>query len=203
VRLSEARKEYFRRRAREEGYLSRAAYKLIQMDDKYRLLLPGSRVLDLGCAPGGWSQVACERVTRLGVVVGVDLSQVRYDAPNFRFVKGDIASPETVESIKKISATYDVLLSDLSPKMMGVWDADSARQIFLSADALRLAEVVLRRSGKAIFKLFQGEGTDDFIREAKKHFDVVVISKPPASRKQASEIYLVCTGFLGDMQVKP
>jgi 23S rRNA (uridine2552-2'-O)-methyltransferase len=198
VRLSEARREYFRRRAREEGYLSRAAYKLIQIDDKYRFLSKGAKVLDLGCAPGGWSQVASARVTDKGLVVGVDLSPVSFKARNYLFVKGDISSPQTLQLIRESSSSFDCVLSDLSPKLMGVWDADSSRQVALASEALDITKLFLRGGGTAVFKLFQGETTNEFIGEAKKLFQRVVISKPPASRKQASEIYLVCLGLLAD-----
>jgi 23S rRNA (uridine2552-2'-O)-methyltransferase len=194
VRPSEAKREYFRRLARQEGYLSRAAYKLIQIDDKYKLLKPGFRVLDLGCAPGGWSQVACERVGRTGSVVGVDVSSVNFESENFRFIRADVSS-DAEEKLTQLVTKFDCLLSDLSPRMMGVWDADTARQIDLTYSAIRIARRILRKGGSAVLKVFQGEMTDQLIGEVKGLFERTVISKPPASRRQASELYLVCISF--------
>jgi len=195
VRLSEARREYYRRLARKKGYLSRAAFKLLQIDSKYRILKKGAKVLDLGCSPGGWSQVASRKVGNQGVVVGVDISPSSFKASNFTFIKSDINSSEFEEKLSQLNLKFDCILSDLSPKLIGIWDADSSRQLLLTIDALKLAGRFLREGGNGVIKLFQGEMLEDAINELKRSFGHISVVKPAASRKQASEIYAVCFNF--------
>lgn len=198
MRLSEARREYYRRLARKKGFLSRAAFKLIQIDNKYRILRKGYKVLDIGCSPGGWSQVASRRVGDSGIVVGIDLSKASFQAKNFIFIKCDVTSYQEVQcNLSPICRSFDCILSDLSPKLIGIWDADSSRQLLLTKDAIYLLNSFLREGGNAVFKLFQGELTDEVLNTLRGIFSKVVISKPPASRKEASEVYAVCLAFKG------
>ncbi|MEM0118060.1 MAG: RlmE family RNA methyltransferase [Conexivisphaerales archaeon] len=195
MRLSEARREYYRRLAKKKGYLSRAAFKLLQIDSRFRILRKGYSVLDLGCSPGGWSQIASRKVGSQGRVVGVDVEPASYKASNFIFLNADINSPEFEERLSALNLKFDIILSDLSPKLIGIWDADSSRQLLLTSDALSIAEKYLKAGGNAVVKLFQGEMLEETIIELKKRFLQVIVAKPPASRKQASEIYAVCMNF--------
>ncbi|MDG6928934.1 MAG: RlmE family RNA methyltransferase [Nitrososphaerota archaeon] len=197
MRLHEARKDYYRRLARQEGYASRAAYKMAQLDTKYHIIHEGGRVLDLGCSPGGWSQVACERVGEFGLVVGVDVTPVSFSNDNFRFILGDVLS-DILPAVTAASREFDCVVSDLSPKVSGIWEVDSGRQIDLSKAAFGVAGRVLKAGGSSVYKAFQGEFTDELISLVKSRFDRVVLAKPEASRKKSSEIYLVCLGFRPD-----
>ncbi|MEM0287325.1 MAG: RlmE family RNA methyltransferase [Nitrososphaerota archaeon] len=195
MRLQQARRDYYRRLARREGYPSRAAFKLMQLDDKYKIIKKGATILDIGCSPGGWSKVACERVGNAGLVVGIDITPPTFKHDRFVFIKSDIADV-LPERITEYSKQYDVALSDISPNITGIWELDNGRQIELSKIAFRLACKVLKKGGSCIFKAFQGEFTDELISVLKPCFQRVIISKPEASRKQSSEIYLVCLNFV-------
>jgi len=197
LRLSEARKDFYRRKAREEGYKSRAAYKLLEAVQKYKLIKPGDRVIDLGAAPGGWLQVASQAVGGQGLAVGVDLSPIRLEADNMRTLRMDIndpALPETVKGLLKRPA--DVLLSDLSPRISGVWDLDQYRQIELTLKSITLGDELLKAGGNAMLKVFQGERFKEAEGEARKRYNFVAIMKPRASRNESSEMYLLCLGRL-------
>jgi 23S rRNA (uridine2552-2'-O)-methyltransferase len=200
MKLEEARKEYYRRRAREEGYKSRAAYKLLEAIQKYRLIREGDIVIDLGCAPGGWVQAAAETVGEAGVVIGVDLTKVALaPAPNVHLIQADINEPAIVEKIRGFAAAprklpVDVLLSDLSPNVSGVWELDHYRQTELTLRSLAIGESLLKVGGKAMLKVFEGERFTEVERTAKGMFQVVHIMKPRASRRESSEMYLICLG---------
>jgi 23S rRNA (uridine2552-2'-O)-methyltransferase len=195
LRLDEARKDYYRKRAREEGYNSRAAYKLIEAVKKYKLIKPGDRVIDLGAAPGGWLQVASEAVGPRGIVVGVDLSPIHLELENVRTLKMDINDPKLSETVTgMLNRPADVLLSDLSPRISGVWDLDQYRQIDLTIRSITMGDTLLRKGGNAMLKAFQGERFTEAEKEARKRYDFVAIMKPNASRNASSEMYLLCLG---------
>lgn len=196
MRLEEAKRDLYRRMARERGYKSRAAFKLLQLHKKYGIFYEGYRVLDLGCAPGGWLQVASRYVGKAGLVVGIDKRAVKGMPENVRFIKMDIYDGKVIEAIREIvQADFDVVLSDLSPDVSGIWELDSARQIDLSMRALEIAKQVLREGGTMVIKLFQGDMANEFINTLRKGFDEVRLTKPPASRRESSELYAVCFGF--------
>ncbi|MEW5840540.1 RlmE family RNA methyltransferase [Nitrososphaera sp.] len=201
MRLQDARRDHYRRLAKDQGYRSRAAYKLKQLDDSYRLLKKGYRVVDIGCAPGGWVQVAAEHVGPTGRVVGIDLKEVEPVA-NAIILQGSITDPLTPARIADAlgegneRSVADVVLSDLAPNISGMWEVDHARQIDLTRSALALAKSILRQGGSAVFKVFEGE----FLKELKAEmtaagFQKVLVSKPSASRQESSELYLVCLNF--------
>ncbi len=193
MRLSEARTDYYRRKAREQGYKSRAAYKLLEAVQKYKLIRPGDRVLDIGAAPGGWLQVASEAVGDGGRIMGVDLSEIRLNLPNVRTIRMDVYDPSTLEKVRALlGSEADVLLSDLSPKISGAWDLDHFRQIDLVLRSMSLGDEMLRKGGNAMLKLFDGERFTEAKREAEKRYSRVVVMKPKASRSESSEMYLVC-----------
>jgi len=198
MRPLQAKRDLYRRKARAEGYRSRAAYKLIQLDDKFGLIKEGYTVLDIGCAPGGWLQAEAERVGAGGRVVGIDLNPVEPPSEVVETIVLDVTSPDAPKILlEKLRDGVDAVFSDLSPTMMGVWEVDSGRQIDMTKAAFSIGCKVLKKRRNAVFKIFQGEFTDEFVREARKRFERIDLAKPEASRKQSSELYLVCLGFKG------
>jgi 23S rRNA (uridine2552-2'-O)-methyltransferase len=193
LKLSEAKTDYYRRMAREQGYKSRAAFKLLEAVTKYKLIKPGDRVLDIGAAPGGWLQVASETVGESGRVVGIDLSEVRLNLPNVRTLTMDVYDPNALERVRSLlGSRADVLLSDLSPKISGSWDLDHYLQVDLVLRSFTLGDEILRKGGNAMLKIFDGERFQEARKEAERRYSTVVIMKPKASRSESSEMYLVC-----------
>ena len=202
MKLEEAKNDYYRRLARAEGYKSRAAYKLLEAVGKYKLIRPGQSVIDLGSAPGGWFQVASETVGDSGTVVGVDLAPMRLMAAgNDRLIQADVNDPALPERVRgAIKARepfpFDVLLSDLSPNISGVWELDHYKQVELVLRSLVIADALLRVGGNAMLKVFEGERFAETKKEAEKRFRTVHIMKPKASRPESSEMYLICLSKL-------
>ena len=196
MRLADARKDQYRRLAKDQGYRARSAFKLLQLNASYHILKRGSKVVDLGCAPGGWLQVAAREVGPAGRVIGIDLKPVEPVAGAV-VLEGSIEEPGMLEEIAGIlgGAKADAVLSDLAPNVSGLWDMDHARQISLSTIALGFARQSLRGGGSAVFKVFEGEMLNEFRDELKKSFGRVLLSKPSASRQQSSELYIVCLDF--------
>ncbi len=198
MKLEDARRDQYRRLAREQGYKSRAAYKLLENVRKYQLVKEGDVVLDFGAAPGGWLQVAAEAVGESGLVVGVDIEPVHVGEPNVVTIQSDVNSPELSVKLEKVMPRKaDVILSDLSPQVMGTWDLDHYRQIELTLTAARLMGGFLRKGGNAMFKVFDGERFTEIRAVLSAQFQRVQITKPKASRRASSELYLVCFGLLG------
>ena len=196
MKLIDARKDHYRRLAHEQGYRSRASYKLKEINKSYRLFGPGFSVLDLGCAPGGWLQVAKQVVGNTGQVLGIDTSYVE-DIPGVEIMRGDIG----YESISKRVSSYfnhkvQSVICDLSPQVSGNWSVDHAKQISLNYAAAKIMENVLSTKGNALFKVFDGEYSDEFYTFIKKKFSKTKLTKPKASRKPSSELYCICLGYL-------
>lgn len=192
-------KDGFYRKAKKEGYRSRAAYKLIELGRRFRLIRPGDRVVDLGAAPGGWLQVAAELAGPRGKVVGVDLQPIEpFAADNIVLLQGDIASEEIQKKIAALlDGPADCVLSDLSPKLSGVRDADISRSMELVRLALNVARKLLRPGGTFLVKCFMGEELEEYFRELRRYFASVERTRPEATRKGSSEIYLCGKGFKG------
>ena len=192
MKLADSKKDQFRRLARDQGYRSRSAFKLKQINESYRILNKGHCVVDIGCAPGGWLQVALSEVGHKGKVIGIDIKKI--EPLNEAFViQGNIEDEDIINSILKISnSNVDVVLSDLSPNVSGNWDLDHARQIDLTRSALKLTDKILKKGGKVVLKVFQGDMLNELIVEIKKEFKKVILTKPNASRQVSSEIYLIC-----------
>lgn len=196
MKLADSRKDQFRRLAKEQGYRSRSAFKLKQINESYKILNSGHCVVDIGCAPGGWIQIALAEVGPKGKVIGIDIKKIEPLTEAF-VIQGSIEDEEMINSILKISNSYvDVVLSDLSPNVSGNWDLDHARQIDLTRTALKLSNKILKKGGKAVLKVFQGDMLNELIVELKKEFKKVIRTKPNASRQVSSEIYLICIGKL-------
>lgn len=195
MKLADARRDQYRRLAKDQGYRARSAYKLLQLNSSYHILKKGSKVIDLGCAPGGWLQVATKEVGSSGKVVGIDLKPVE-PVPGATLLEGSIEDPNMLAKIADIlDGKADIILSDLAPNVSGIWDVDQARQISLSTIALGFAKQILRKGGNAVFKVFEGEMLNEFRSELKNSFGRVLLSKPMASRQESSELYIVCLDF--------
>jgi 23S rRNA (uridine2552-2'-O)-methyltransferase len=195
MRLADARRDQYRRLAKDQGYRARSAYKLLQINRSYHIIKKGDKVVDLGCAPGGWLQVAVKEVRSSGNVIGMDLKPVTPVAGAI-ILQGSIEDPNMLSKIAEIlGCKADVVLSDLAPNVSGVWDIDHARQISLSTIALRFAQHVLRVGGSSVFKVFEGDMLEEFRSELQKSFGKVLLNKPSASRQESSELYIVCLNF--------
>ncbi|MEM2105196.1 MAG: RlmE family RNA methyltransferase [Candidatus Bathyarchaeia archaeon] len=191
--IQDRKRDYYYKKAKEELYRSRAAYKLLQAVEKYRFMKKGDFVVDLGAAPGGWLQAARKVVGKKGFVLGVDLKRVEpLPEDNVRTIISDITEQETVEQIlSMLSRKADVVISDASPNISGVWEVDHARQIDLAQHALEIAIKTLKPSGNFFVKVFQGDMLDDFIKKVSGHFEVVRVIKPKASRAKSSEMFIL------------
>jgi 23S rRNA (uridine2552-2'-O)-methyltransferase len=180
------------RKARDSGHRSRTAYKLIEIADKDRLLRPGMTVVDLGAAPGSWSQVVAERVGRSGRVIAVDLTPIE-PISGVTVVQGDFREDEVLARVQASlqAAQCDLVLSDMSPHLSGVYDADQARSLHLCELALAFAGAHLKQQGSFLVKVFQGAGYTDFLAAMRAAFETVHSRKPGASRDRSSEMYLL------------
>lgn len=194
--LDERRRDPYYRKAKQMDYRSRASFKLIQLDDKFRLLRPGAIVADLGAAPGGWLQVAKERVGVRGKIVGVDLQGIE-PIEGVITVRGDMRKDETVaEMLEALGGKADVVLSDMSPSISGNYSMDQARSVDLCEHALAFAEKVLKPHGSLVMKIFEGDMMQDFLKLVKSKFKEVRLGAPDASRSSSSEIYIVAKGYV-------
>ena len=196
--LKEHRDDPYVQQALREGYRSRACYKLLELQGKDRLIRPGMTVVDLGSAPGGWSQVAAELVGHKGRVVASDI--LHMDAlAGVDFVQGDFTEDEVFDEILAIIGDdpVDLLISDMAPNLSGVTAVDQPRSMYLVELALDMARRVLAPGGSFVAKVFQGEGFDALVREAREAFARVVTRKPESSRARSREVYLVAKGFKG------
>lgn len=185
----------FVREAKAKGYRSRAAFKLIELDDKFHFLKKGAHVLDLGAAPGGWSQVAARRVGASGRVVAADVLEIE-SLGGVIALTMDMLGPDALAACKEtLGQPADVVLSDMAAATTGHRATDHIRTIALVEAALDIAEEVLKPGGVFVGKVFQGGATPDLLNRLKKHFREVRHVKPPASRKESVELYLVAMGF--------
>jgi len=197
MKLRDARKDYYRKLAHEQGFRSRSSYKLSELNKSYRLIGPGFYVLDLGCAPGGWTQVAVKLVGNQGKVMGVDLSYVE-EIPGAYLVRENIEDEHLVDEVMSyFGRKVNAVVCDLSPNVSGNWSVDHAKQISLNYDCTKIMDKVLVNKGNAVFKIFDGEYTLEFRDYIKKKFTRINLTKPKASRTQSSELYCVCLGFIG------
>lgn len=196
MRLDEAKRDRYRREARLKGYRSRSAFKLIQIDNEYHILAQGRKVLDLGCYPGGWLQVASEKVGPHGSVIGVDLREVEPLGDNVRILRGDVTDRNFTEEMLEFDDKVDVALSDLAPNVSGIWELDHAKQIDMTLHVLNLLHLLLKDGGTAVLKVFEGDMMDSVWSRAKLDFESLKYLKPKASRPKSSELYLLCRNFL-------
>ena len=193
----ERKRDKYYRMAKKHDYRSRASYKLLQINKKFKIIRKGDSVVDLGAAPGGWSQVALESVGKEGLVIAVDLKKIRpFADANFWEVRGDFTQAEVIQEIEGIlQGKSQVILSDASPQLSGIKDLDQLRSIDLACNVLKISNKILETNGMLIMKVFQGEGFPELIRNVKKYFKIVKTTKPPSSKKGSVEMYIVARGF--------
>mgnify|MGYP001818624422 CR=1 FL=1 len=196
--LKEHRDDPYVQQAQREGYRSRACYKLLELQDKDRLIRPGMTVVDLGSAPGGWSQVAADLVGHNGRVVASDILPMDALA-GVEFIQGDFTEEHVFDRIMAAvgDQPVDLVVSDMAPNMSGMTAVDQPRSMLLVELALDLARRVLAPGGSFVAKVFQGEGFDALVRDARASFDKVLTRKPQASRPRSREVYLVARGYRG------
>ncbi len=193
-------KDTYFKKAKREGYRSRAAYKLLELNRRFHLIKPGDHVVDLGAAPGGWLQVVSKLIGEGGRVVGVDLQPMEpFREKNIHLLQGDITSEDTQRKIKELlGGTADCVLSDLSPRLSGIHATDLSRSLELAHAAFKLATALLKTKGGLLVKTFVGDETTAFLMELKPHFASTQRARSEATRKGSSEMYLIARGFRPD-----
>lgn len=190
--------DHYVMKAKEEGYRSRACYKLMELDDKDKLIKPGMTVVDLGSAPGGWSQVAAKRVGDHGLVVASDILPMDGIA-GVTFLQGDFTEEAVFDELMKIigNRPVDLVISDMAPNMSGMSAVDQPSAMYLVELALDMAKQVLKPGGNYAAKVFHGEGFDEYLKDLRSSFQKVVTRKPDSSRARSREVYLVAKGYKG------
>ncbi|WP_418281675.1 SAM-dependent methyltransferase [Halorubrum sp. DTA98] len=193
------RKDDYYNRAKQQGYRSRSAYKLKQIDEDANLFERGDTVVDLGAAPGGWLQIAAEAVGQTGTVVGVDLQRIEaLDDHDVETIRGDMTDERTQHYLREAvgEGGADVVVSDMAPNMTGEYSLDHARSVHLARQAFAVADELLAPGGDFVVKVFQGQDLEAFRDEVEAEFEYLRTVSPPASRDSSSEVYLVAKGRL-------
>lgn len=191
------RKDHLYLKAKKEGYRSRAAYKLIELDDKYRLLLPGMHVLDLGAWPGSWLEVEAERIGKAGLAVGIDLVKLdELSNSNVTCLCGDAGDDEILaEALRLSGEPFDLILSDMSPKLTGIAEADRYGAVHCAELALYGAGRSLRAGGNFVIKVFKSNETEVFVKSLRPLFNKVIRAELSSTRKTSNEFYVLGQGF--------
>jgi 23S rRNA (uridine2552-2'-O)-methyltransferase len=184
------------KKAQDGGWRSRAVFKLEEIDKKDRLLKKGSVVIDLGAAPGGWSQYAAGKVLPGGQVVALDILPME-EVEGVTFIEGDFTEDDALQQVLTLLGTTraDLVMSDMAPNITGMRSVDQPRSMYLVELALDLAGQILTSGGSFVAKVFHGEGFEGFVQECRRRFKTVKIRKPAASRQESRETYIVATGF--------
>jgi len=189
---TEKKREHYYKEAKKTGYRARSAFKLKQIQNKFNIIKNGDTVVDLGACPGGWSQVAKELVGEKGKVIGIDLSYIR-PLDGVTFLQGDLTKESSIQKITEVmgDSKADVVLSDMSPNISGNYSVDHARSIYLCEQAVKASELLLKKDGFFVCKVFDGEELNNFIKRMSKIFSFTKRFSPEASRKSSSEIYII------------
>lgn len=184
------------KKAQAMGYRSRAVFKLIEIQEKDKIIKPGINIVDLGAAPGGWSEYASKIVGKRNKVIALDLLAID-PIDGVDFIQGDFREDEVLEQLYKVldGEPVHLLLSDMAPNMSGSREMDQPRAIYLGELALELAQHVLAKGGTFLIKMFQGAGFDEYFNQVRQQFSSVVIRKPKASRARSNEVYILAKGF--------
>ncbi|MEZ4755078.1 MAG: RlmE family RNA methyltransferase [Bdellovibrionota bacterium] len=187
------RKDHLYKQAKADGYRSRAAFKLLELHQKYKFLTRGAKVLDLGAWPGGWLQIAREKVGSAGVVVGIDLVEMdEFNSENVHLVVGDVKDQETLDkALTLIDGKFDVVMSDMSAKLTGIKVADQAASVGLAETALWVSQQMLRPGGIYLAKVFKGGEVDEFVKSIRPLFNKVIRAELKSTRKTSKEFYIV------------
>ena len=193
--MQEHLNDEFVKRAQKEGYRARAAYKLIEIDDKDKLIKPGMTIVDLGSTPGSWSQVAVQRLKGQGKVIALDILDMTAIA-GVTFIQGDFREEAVLNQLQAAinNKPVDLVIADMAPNISGVKDVDQAGAAYLTELALEFSQDWLKPNGNFLVKVFIGAGFDDIVKTMRLHFDKVVTRKPKASRDRSSEVYLLGIG---------
>ncbi|CAI8773841.1 23S rRNA (uridine(2552)-2'-O)-methyltransferase RlmE [Pseudomonas zeae] len=186
------------KQAQKDGYRSRASYKLLEIQEKYKLIRPGMSVVDLGAAPGGWSQVTSRLIGGQGRLIASDILEMD-SIPDVTFIQGDFTEDEVLGRILEAvgNSQVDLVISDMAPNMSGTPEVDMPKAMFLCELALDLAERILKPGGNFVIKIFQGEGFDVYLKDARKKFDKIQMIKPDSSRGSSREQYMLAWGYRG------
>jgi 23S rRNA (uridine2552-2'-O)-methyltransferase len=190
-------KDYYFYKAKEENYAARSVFKLQEIDRRLRILRPGQRILDLGAAPGSWSQYASQKVGKNGRVLGIDIQAIKITLPNAVFITADMRELDLAKTMEEngIAPPFDVVLSDMAPKTTGVRLQDQVRSLELCELALRTAERFLKPGGTFVAKLFHSNEFENFRGQLRAQFKKVDIIRPKSTRKESKEIFLIAQGF--------
>ncbi|MBD9602251.1 23S rRNA Um-2552 2'-O-methyltransferase [Pseudomonas sp. 478] len=186
------------KQAQKDGYRSRASYKLLEIQEKYKLIRPGMSVVDLGAAPGGWSQVTSRLIGGQGRLIASDILEMD-SIPDVTFIQGDFTQDEVLAQILEAvgNSQVDLVISDMAPNMSGTPEVDMPKAMFLCELALDLAGRILKPGGNFVIKVFQGEGFDAYVKDARQKFDKVQMIKPDSSRGSSREQYMLAWGYRG------
>jgi len=195
---SQQNQDLYYRRAIKEGWRSRAAYKLEQIDKKSKILFPDMTCLDLGAAPGSWSQYIGSKLKEQVKIIAIDLLPMA-SLPYVTFLQGDFTEEDVYTELLKITKNTDIdlVMSDMAPNISGIKVRDQAKSMYLAELAFKVSMDLLKNKGNFVCKLFQGEGMDNFVNDVKKVFKKVKVFKPKASRQDSAEIYLIAKSFIG------
>ena len=193
--MQEHLNDEFVKRAQKEGYRARAAYKLIEIDDKDKLIKPGMTIVDLGSTPGSWCQVAVQRLKNQGKIIALDILDMQPIA-GVEFIQGDFREDAVLKQLelKLNNKPVDLVIADMAPNISGISDVDQAGAMYLTELALDFSKVWLKPNGNFLVKVFIGSGFDDIVKTMRSQFDRVVTRKPKASRDRSSEVYLLGLG---------
>ncbi|SDN37826.1 23S rRNA Um-2552 2'-O-methyltransferase [Pseudomonas arsenicoxydans] len=186
------------KQAQKDGYRSRASYKLLEVQEKYKLIRPGMSVVDLGAAPGGWSQVTSRLIGGEGRLIASDILEMD-SIPDVTFIQGDFTEDKVLAQILEAvgNSQVDLVISDMAPNMSGTPEVDMPKAMFLCELALDLAERILKPGGNFVIKIFQGEGFDVYLKDARRKFDKIQMIKPDSSRGSSREQYMLAWGYRG------
>jgi len=200
--VQERKHEHYYKLAKKLHYRSRASFKLMQIDERFSIFKEGDSVVDLGASPGGWLQVAKERVGESGQVVGVDLRRIK-PLDGVTTIIGDITEDGTMKKLlEAVGGKVDIVLSDMAPNIGGSYSTDHARSVDLCTYAVAVCDRILKKGGRMVVKVFMGDMMDSLLKELESRFVSVKVHSPAASRDTSSEMYVVCKGFLASRNVK-
>ncbi|MCS6905861.1 MAG: RlmE family RNA methyltransferase [Bacteroidia bacterium] len=190
--------DFYFKKAKSENYLARSVYKLKEINERFKIFRKGQRVLDLGAAPGSWSQYAAQEVGNSGYVLGIDLKPINLQLPNAQFVQADIFSPGLENICLKFSipSSFDVVISDMAPQTTGMTLTDHVRSVELCYRALQLAQGSLKKGGTFVCKMLDGEDFNEFRDSLRPNFEKVQILRPKSTRKESKELFFIALGYL-------
>lgn len=196
--LKEHSDDYYVKKAQEQGYRSRAAFKLIELNEKDKLIKPGHSIVDLGASPGGWSQIISKLTHETGSLIATDILEMD-SLPGVTFIQGDFTEQSVLEQILSAlnNQAADLVLSDMAPNISGIESVDQPKSMYLAELALDLAQQVLAPKGSFVVKVFQGSGFNEYLAQTKQHFERVACRKPKSSRARSKETFIVAKGFRG------